>query len=160
MIPTAFTIRIYGLLIHEDAILLSKENIHGDIYVKFPGGGLEFGEGVIDCLKREFMEEVQIDIKVGSHFYTTEDYFPSAFHADPKQVLCIYYTVVTDEIDQIKIGNPTDEHLLKKDQDQILYWCALKNLDKEVLKLPIDKIVVEKLLQSYITSTSDLTKRK
>lgn len=151
MKPNAFTIRVYGLLIHNEHILLSKENIHGDIYVKFPGGGLEFGEGVLDCVKREFMEEVAININPTEHFYTTEDYFPSAFHNDPKQVLCIYYKVDTPEIEKIKIDNPKDEHLLAKDQDQILYWCKLSELSDQKIELPIDQIVVNKLAQSLKT---------
>ncbi len=145
MIPTAFTIRVYGLLIHNEHILLSRENIHGDIYTKFPGGGLEFGEGVVACLKREFMEEVGIKLTKLEHFYTTEDYWPSAFHNPPKQVLSIYYTVWSDELDNIKTGNPADDFLLKKDQDQILYWCKLYELKDQKIKLPIDRIVVEKL---------------
>jgi len=41
---------------------------------KFPGGGLQFGEGTIDCIKREFREELGCEIGVLKHFYTT-DYF-------------------------------------------------------------------------------------
>lgn len=146
MKPIAFTIRVYGLLINNGQILLSRENIHGDVYTKFPGGGLEFGEGITDCLKREFMEEVQIELSSFDHFYTTEGYFPSAFHNPPKQVLSIYYKVSTEELDQIKIGDPGNNSLLKENEDQILYWCDLDKLKSEGLELPIDKIVLEKLL--------------
>lgn len=145
MKPIAFTIRIYGLLIDNGQILLSRENIHGDLFTKFPGGGLEFGEGVVDCLKREFMEEVGITLSYCGHFYTTEGYFPSAFHNPPKQVLSIYYKVRSEELQKIKTGDPTNFSLLKENEDQILYWCDLDALQSEGLELPIDKIVVEKI---------------
>ena len=31
---------------------------------KFPGGGMEFGEGTIDCIKRECMEEFGEEVEV------------------------------------------------------------------------------------------------
>lgn len=145
-LPTAFTIRVYGLLIHENQLLLSRENILGDIYTKFPGGGLEFGEGIIDCLHREFREEVDISLSKAEHFYTSEEYVESTFHNPPKQVICIYYLVYTNEIDKIKIGNPEQTETLKKDEDQILYWCPLSELKNQGIELPLDKLVIEKLI--------------
>ena len=149
MLPTAFTIRVYGLLIHRGKILLSRENIYGDIYTKFPGGGLEFGEGILDCLHREFMEEVEIKLSKTKHFYTTEDYIPSAFHSPPKQVICIYYLVETDDTSVIKTGNPNSTQTLNKDQDQILYWSAIEDLNRQGIELPADKSVIKMLLSSH-----------
>ncbi|MFN5439619.1 MAG: NUDIX hydrolase, partial [Bacteroidota bacterium] len=41
-----FNIRVYGILISDDnQVLVSDEFIRGNYYTKFPGGGLEFGEG-------------------------------------------------------------------------------------------------------------------
>ena len=52
-----FNIRVYGILINEqDQVLITDELIKGHKITKFPGGGLEFGEGTIDCIKREFIE--------------------------------------------------------------------------------------------------------
>lgn len=146
MLPTAFTIRVYGLLIHNNQLLLSRENVLGEIFTKFPGGGLEFGEGIMDCLHREFREEVDISLSKSEHFYTSEEYVKSAFHNPPKQVICIYYLVETEEIDKIKIGNPKQTKTLVKDEDQILYWCPLDKLKEQGIELPLDKLVIEKLL--------------
>ena len=56
-----FTIRVYGILFDENKrILVSDEFIRGDYFTKFPGGGLEIGEGTRDCLKREFKEETGV----------------------------------------------------------------------------------------------------
>lgn len=147
MTPTGFTIRVYGLLIHGGSVLLSRENIRGSLYTKFPGGGLEFGEGVIECLQREFMEELAITLCEWDHFYTTEDYIPSSFHHDSRQVLSIYYTVKTDQLLQIQTDQMTDQQLLLTSGGQNLYWCTLDKLLLQDIQLPIDKIVVEKLLK-------------
>ena len=51
----SFNLRVYGILINEqNQLLVSDEYIRGMKITKFPGGGLEFGEGTRDCLKREF----------------------------------------------------------------------------------------------------------
>lgn len=139
----AFTIRVYGLLIQDEKVLLSRENIYGGVYLKFPGGGLEFGEGTIDCLKREFMEECQLKIEVEKHFYTTEDFVPSAF-AQNMQVMSIYYLVSCADLSPLL-------HLkveaLNKHGDQELYWREIKELNPQELHLPIDRLVAQKLVQ-------------
>ena len=75
-----FNIRVYGILINEDKkVLVSDEFIRGKYYTKFPGGGLEFGEGTRDCLKREFIEEMNLQVEVLDHIYTTDFFQESAF---------------------------------------------------------------------------------
>ncbi len=68
---------------------------------KFPGGGLEYGEGTIGCLKREFREELNIEIQVESHFYTT-DYFQKAQFFENTQLISIYYLISSPETNNIK----------------------------------------------------------
>ena len=68
-----FNIRVYGILINEKKqVLVSDEFIRGNYYTKFPGGGLEFGEGTRDCLRREFMEELELKVNIVEHIYTTD----------------------------------------------------------------------------------------
>src|SRR5437763_6592014 len=86
-----FNIRVYGVLINDqNQVLVSDEFIRGKYYTKFPGGGLEFGEGTRDCLKREFIEEMNLKVEVGEHIYTTDYYQKSAFNPD-HQIISIYY---------------------------------------------------------------------
>lgn len=137
-----FTIRVYGLLKQEQKILLSKENIYGGIYLKFPGGGMEFGEGTLECLQREFMEETKLNIRVGKHFYTTEDFVPSAF-AGNLQVMSIYYEVHCDDLSPLL--HREEISALKEHGDQELIWYDLNRLKPSDLSLPIDQKVVELL---------------
>ena len=88
-----FNIRVYGILINDEhQVLVSDEYIRGKYYTKFCGGGLEKGEGTIDCLKREFMEEMNLPVDIIAHLYTTDFYQQSAFNPD-HQIISIYYTV-------------------------------------------------------------------
>src|SRR5438067_57377 len=87
-----FNVRVYGILIKEESVLITDECVYGQLITKFPGGGLQFGEGLIDCLKREFREELEMDIEVANHFYTT-DFFQSSAFNEKQQVISIYYLV-------------------------------------------------------------------
>ena len=52
-----FNIRVYALLINEkNEVLITDEFRFGKEVTKFPGGGLHWGEGTIDCLQRECRE--------------------------------------------------------------------------------------------------------
>lgn len=91
-----FNIRVYGILINEKKeVLISDEKTLNVSFTKFPGGGLEYGEGLIDALKREFMEECQLDIQIEKHIYTTDFYEKSSFNES--QIISIYYQVSSSE---------------------------------------------------------------
>ncbi|HMO60512.1 MAG TPA: NUDIX hydrolase [Ferruginibacter sp.] len=86
-----FTIRVYGILVNDkQQVLVSDEYIRGNYFTKFPGGGMEIGEGTRDCLKREFVEEMNLKVEVGNHIYTTDIYQQSAFNP-AHQIVSIYY---------------------------------------------------------------------
>ncbi|XZF13714.1 NUDIX hydrolase [Chitinophagaceae bacterium MMS25-I14] len=86
-----FNVRVYGLWLQDGQVLACDELIRGRKVMKFPGGGLEMGEGAIDCIKREWVEELNLQIEVLGHFYTTDFFQASAF--DNSQVISIYYLV-------------------------------------------------------------------
>ena len=134
-----FNIRVYGLLIQQNKILLCEEFIHGNKIIKFPGGGLEFGEGTIDCLKREFQEELGIEISDISHFYTT-DFFVESIFRSTDQVISIYYKVVYEDLIDLSKYNTSEINF---------FWKELNELNVEDVTLPIDKVVVELLASSY-----------
>ena len=98
-----FNIRVYGLLIHNHNILVSDEFRMNTLMTKFPGGALEFGEGTIDCLKREFMEELNTKIDIIRHFYTTDYYQPTKLLPATMQLISIYYLV---ECLQLRLNSP------------------------------------------------------
>src|SRR5439155_776372 len=111
---------------------------------KFPGGGLQFGEGTRDCLKREMIEETGQEVEVFDHFYTT-DFFQISIFDSTKQVISIYYRFrFVDPVRfQIKI-KPYDFDELKEGA-QSFRWIRLSDLKKEDMSLPIDQKVAEML---------------
>ncbi len=95
------TVRVYGILLDSDKrMLVSDEFIRGGYFTKFPGGGLEVGEGTRDCLKSEFKEETDLDVEIGEHIYTTDFYQQSAFNT-AQQILSIYYFVHATQPDKL-----------------------------------------------------------
>ena len=57
-------IRVSGILKKDDKILFVKHRKKGEEYYLLPGGGVDFGETFETALKREFLEEVNINISV------------------------------------------------------------------------------------------------
>jgi len=140
--PNKFNIRVYGLLFNDQGdILVSDEERFGNRFTKFPGGGLEFGEGLSDCLKREFIEELNQNIEVINHFYTTDFYQKSAFD-NQDQLISIYYVVKPIGVMSFKISkNPFD---FNKESDvlQAFRFIPVKTLSENNFTFPIDKHIV------------------
>ncbi len=87
-----FNVRVYGILMNDrDEVLISDERTENVSFTKFPGGGLEYGEGIIDALKREYLEETGMHIEVLEHIYTTDFFEKSSFNES--QIISIYYLV-------------------------------------------------------------------
>src|SRR6202035_4232266 len=108
-------IRVYGILLDENRkVLVSDEFIRENYYTKFPGGGLEFGEGTRDCLKREFKEEMDLEVKIGDHLYTTDFFQMSAFNPE-HQIISIYYLV--EALEEIQV--PLRTRLFDFDEKQM-----------------------------------------
>ena len=143
-----FNLRVYGILINEkNQVLVSDEFIRGNYYTKFPGGGLEFGEGTRDCLKREFKEEMDLTIEVGEHIYSTDYFQLSAFHPE-QQIISIYYYVEALEAIKAPLREKEfdfDEEQLKIYRDsgetETFRFVDWDNFSEASVTLPIDKIV-------------------
>ena len=149
------TLRVYGILINDQRqVLVSDEYIRGDYFTKFPGGGLEFGEGTRDCLRREFIEEMNLKVDVGEHLYTTDFYQPSAFRAG-QQIVSIYYRV--SPLEEIQV--PLRDRAFHFDDNQLVIYNEKKeiesfrfidweNFSEESVTLPIDKVVARMIKSS------------
>ena len=144
----SFTIRVYGILIDSNKrVLLSDEFIRGDYFTKFPGGGMEFGEGTRDCLKREFMEETGLDVAIGGHIYTTDYFQISAFNKKNQIISIYYYAHAPEPLNVVTKTTPFDftpEQVSDpKGQSEVLRWVEWDALSEDTVNLPIDKIVVQ-----------------
>ncbi|MBV9961047.1 MAG: NUDIX domain-containing protein [Parafilimonas sp.] len=148
-----FSIRVYGILFDDNKrILVSDEFIRGHYFTKFPGGGLELGEGTRDCLKREFKEETFLDVEVGNHLYTTDYFQPSVFNPSD-QIISIYYFVEAKDVSNLAVKTKIfdfEPHQVAdpKAQSEVLRWVEWNEFNEDAVSLPIDKIVVHMLKAS------------
>lgn len=142
-----FNIRVYGILLNDRREVLVSDEIRYDVqFTKFPGGGLEFGEGLIDALKREFLEELAIRVEVGDLFYLTDFFQPSVFHPG-RQVISVYYRVHTPAWEEIPVND--DKRFLPEKENH--RWIPLEKLRREDLDFPIDQLVAEKLTRTLLS---------
>lgn len=143
----SFTIRVYGLLLHHGAVLVSDELIKGHRITKFPGGGLEFGEGLKDCLVREIREEVGVQAIALEHFYTTDFFQQSTFHQRPMQVISVYYTFSVPDAAAIPVVSTPFAGMQGDGDQEVFRWLPLAGTTPEALSLPIDRVVWQRLSQ-------------
>lgn len=154
MAITKYTVRVYGILLDDNRrILVSDEFIRGDYFTKFPGGGLELGEGTRDCLKREFKEETGLDVIVGDHIYTT-DYFQQSAFNPWDQIISIYYFVQAEGLNELQVKTKVFDFELHQiadpqGQSEVLRWVEWNELTEESVSLPIDKIVIRFLKNTH-----------
>jgi len=142
-----FNVRVYGLLINADnEILISDEQEYGVRFTKFPGGGLEHGEGLTDGLMREFMEECSAEIEIISHFYTTDFYVKSAFN--DSQVISVYYRVKNTAPLNLTFKTAVFDFDGDGDVLQSFRWVKLSDLSSEEFLFPTDQHVAELLLNN------------
>jgi ADP-ribose pyrophosphatase YjhB (NUDIX family) len=143
-----FNVRIYAIIQNQGKVLVSDESYDNWHITKFPGGGLEFGEGTIDCIKRELWEELGIHINAVEHFYTT-DFFQASAQNPKVQVISIYY--------QVKLENPNQIAVREKPFDfglnsikQCFRWIDISAIEANTLTLPVDQVVAMKLKSGYL----------
>ena len=132
-------IRVYATAIKDEKVLVLHEEYAGEQLMKLPGGGLEFGEGLLDCLHREFEEELNVKIKILGHLYTQEDFVVSRFR-DNEQLLTVYYLVEIIDENDFLIMDPCIEKT---------EWIPI-NTDENPFILPVDKIAFEKLKERLL----------
>ena len=151
-----FNVRVYGILLNEHKqVLVSDEYIRGEYYTKFPGGGLEFGEGTRECLQREFKEEMNLDVSIEDHIYTTDIFQMSAFTPE-QQIIAIYYFANALQPITVPIRTAAfdfDEQQLQlyeqTKQIETFRFIDWKNFTADAITLPIDKIVTSLLREKY-----------
>lgn len=145
-----FNIRVYAIIMKGHYhILLSDEYMMDMKMTKFPGGGLRFGEGPVDCIRREAMEEFNQEIEIIRHYYTTDIFQRSLFFKD-HQLISIYYLARLSEPARFKISASPFDFKEMKNGNQSFRWADIRKMNEEDLTFPIDRIVLGKLKKSKL----------
>jgi len=131
-------LRVCGLLVKDDHILLAQ--IHSpvidDLIWTPPGGGLQYGETMVEGVKREFLQETNLQITVHDLLHINE-LVQQPFHAVE------FYFEVEKRSGELKLG--TDPELGWNQQlMHDLQWVPLDELD-EIVFAPEN--LLPKLLQ-------------
>lgn len=142
--PSRFNIRVYGLFLADGRVLVTDEFRLGIFMTKFPGGALEFGEGTIDCLRREFREELDSEIHDIRHFYTTDFYQPTTLLPSEMQLVNIYYTVRIEEPYRFRTTE-TRNDIPATDGAQSFRWLPVCELKEDDFTFPIDRYLVSRI---------------
>ena len=122
-------VRVYAMILKNGKVLVLHEEYVGEQLMKFPGGGLELGESVLECVQRELEEELNIKVKNIQHLYTQEDFLVSKFRNN-EQLLSIYYLAEMVDENELLILDPCIEKI---------EWVSL-NTEENPFPLPIDKV--------------------
>ncbi len=141
-----FNVRVYGFLVNDNReLLISDEREYGVQFSKLPGGGLEFGEGLIDGLKREFLEETGASVDVHEHIHTTDTFIQSAFN--DSQLIGVYYRVKLSSpiLHAIRV-NPFD-FAGEGEPLQSFRWISLAAFNENELTFEMDRQAVDKFLK-------------
>ena len=150
-----FNVRVYGILMDSNKrVLVSDEFIRGNYFTKLPGGGLEFGEGTRECLRREFKEETNLDVAIGDHIYTTDFFQISAFN-NVDQIISIYYFATTTEPINLETKTAIFDFEPHQVADitsncEVFRWVEWNDLHEDVVSLPIDKVVIKMIKEKYV----------
>jgi 8-oxo-dGTP diphosphatase len=139
-----FNLRVYALIMEDGNILLSDEFVHNMNMTKFPGGGLYFGEGPADCLKREAIEEFGQEIEIIEHYYTTHFYQHALFY-DDQQLISIYYLARFAEAPRFKISQKAFDFEVLENESQSFRWAKIFELSENEMSFPIDRYVLNML---------------
>lgn len=133
-----FNVRVYGVCLKDQSVLVLHEEYAGNYLTKLPGGGLEFGEGTIECLARELEEELNLTLISATHFYTQEDFVQSRFREN-EQLLTIYYLMEVENTEDLLILDPCIERI---------EWINISQ--ENPFELPVDQIVYKKLQEQFL----------
>ena len=128
-------------MIYNGKVLLTDEYRLGRPMTKFPGGGLEFGEGTADCLRREFREELGQEIEIKEHIYTTDYFQPTHLLTEPQQLISIYYRVELKDYSKVSVSDKAFDFCETKEGAQSFRWLAIEELNGHDLTFPIDQKV-------------------
>lgn len=127
-------VRVAGILIEDDRILLIEHTKNNRKYWLVPGGGVDWGESAAEALIREFKEETSLDIEVEKFLFISETIAPDK----QKHVINLYFKIKKAENSSniMKLGEEeilTDLRFIP--EDEIKNIKLYPNIKEKLIKL-------------------------
>ena len=127
-------VRVAGILIEDDRILLIEHTKNNRKYWLVPGGGVDWGESAAEALIREFKEETSLDIEVEKFLFISETIAPDK----QKHVINLYFKIKKSENSSniMKLGEEkilTDLRFIP--EDEIKNIKLYPNIKEKLIKL-------------------------
>lgn len=82
-------VRVAGILIEDDKVLLIEHTKNDRSYWLLPGGGVDWGESIEEAVKREFLEETNLAVEIENFLFISETLAPD----ETKHVINLYFRV-------------------------------------------------------------------
>ncbi|MHC9544354.1 MAG: NUDIX domain-containing protein [Vulcanimicrobiota bacterium] len=131
-------IRVAVVLLRDSKLLMVEHQKDGKTYWLLPGGGLNYGEKIEECARREIKEETNLDISIGSFLFLSESIAPDG----SRHLLNLFF------LGEISGGS------LKVGEDIRLKSVAFKDfqeLDTLEVHPPMGKLLKQILMDGRIT---------
>lgn len=127
---------VLGIVKRENKILVSKgyDKIKNETFYRSIGGGIEFLENSKDALKREFKEELSIDIKVEKFLGISENIF--VYNGKNAHELILFYNV------DIKDSEYKEKyHIIDDNCETDAMWINIDKFKNKELKLYPEQVL-------------------
>ena len=144
MTPQSFNIKVFGLLLNDDSVLVSDELTGNGAITTFPGDKLEFGESIEECLIRSFEEAMDVEVKINRLFYVNDFYQASPVDAR-EQIVSIYFIV--EQLDKKNIHTVKKTFAFPPQINQCFRWMKIEKIRQMDIASLIDQEVVKMLQQ-------------
>ncbi len=121
---------VLGIVKKDNKILVSEgyDKTKNEIFYRSIGGGIEFLENSKDALKREFKEELNIDINVGEFLGISENIF--TYNGKNAHELILFYNVDINNFDYKE-----KYHIVDDNCENDAMWIDIDNFINGELKI-------------------------
>ena len=130
-------VRVAALICKDGRVLFIEHKKGDKTYWLLPGGGVEFGESLPQCVVRELKEETNLDIEVGNLAFVSDTITPEEsllFSKERRHVVnIVFYAKHVDG--ELKVGDEERLYDLK--------YIPIEDIPNLLIHPPVNRQIVE-----------------